>query len=164
MNKNSPAGDLPFWKTTPLEKMDQEQWESLCDGCGRCCLVKLEDEDTARILFTDVSCTLLDQGSCRCKDYANRQSKVPDCVQLTPDVVKNLTWLPKTCGYRLVAEGKDLAPWHPLVSGSPDTVHQSGISVQNRVFASEDDLTIAEQISRIVTWPNSWPKNARKKS
>ncbi len=142
--------------------MSSDQWESLCDGCGRCCLVKLEDEDSGKILFTDVACTLLDEGSCRCGDYSNRQQKVPDCVKLTPNVVRTLTWLPKTCGYRLVSEGKDLQPWHPLISGSDESVHQAGISVRGRVSGSEDDMNIAEQISRIVAWPDQWPKPKRK--
>ena len=97
------------WRTTPLEAMDQAQWESLCDGCGRCCLVKLEDDDTGKIHATDIACRLFDAGSCRCRDYANRTTVVPDCVGLTPKVVRSLSWLPPTCGYRLVAEGQDLA-------------------------------------------------------
>jgi uncharacterized protein len=138
--------------------MSKAQWESLCDGCGRCCLVKLEDEDTGKILFTDVTCTLLNDQTCKCNNYAKRQQKVPECVQLTPDVVRSLSWLPKTCAYRLVSKGKDLEPWHPLVSGSQDTVHEAGISVRGRTSGSEDDMTIEEQVSRIVTWPNKWSK------
>jgi uncharacterized protein len=149
----------PFWKTTQLQDMTKAQWESLCDGCGRCCLVKLEDEDTSKILYTDVTCTLLDANTCRCMDYSNRQNKVPECVNLTPKKVKSLSWLPKTCAYRLVAEGKDLCSWHPLVSGSVDTVHEAGISVRGRTCGSEDGMTIEEQITRIVKWPNQWPKS-----
>ena len=156
MKTTQKSGD-PFWKTTVLEDMSDEQWESLCDGCGRCCLVKLEDVDTGNVLFTDVGCTLLNGKSCRCSDYPNRQSKVPDCVRLTPDVVRSLSWLPKTCGYRLVAEGKDLAPWHPLVSGSPETVHSAGISVRDRLSGFEDEMSVSEQIERVVRWPNQWP-------
>ena len=148
----------PFWKTTPLEEMTEQQWESLCDGCGRCCLVKLEDYDTGDILFTDVGCTLLDEGSCRCSDYVRRQEKVEDCVRLTPEAVRTLSWLPVTCGYRLVAEGEDLKDWHPLVSGSAETVHQAGISVRGRLSGLEDEMSVDEQIERVVTWPNAWPK------
>ncbi len=146
-----------FWKKTKLQDMTKAEWESLCDGCGRCCLVKLEDEDTSKILYTDVACTLFNADTCRCKDYTNRQIKVPECVNLTPEKVKNLRWLPKTCAYRLLAEGKDLYSWHPLVSGSNDTVHEAGISVRGRTSGSEDSLTIEEQISRIVKWPNQRP-------
>lgn len=151
----------PFWKTKTLEEMSSDEWESLCDGCGRCCLVKLEDADTGDIMFTDVGCSLLDEGSCRCGDYPNRQAKVPDCVRLTPEAVRSLSWLPRTCGYRLVAEGKDLADWHPLVSGRADTVHEAGISVRDRLSGLEDTMTVAEQIDRIVTWPNEWPRRRR---
>ncbi len=112
--------EAPFWKTTALEAMTEAQWESLCDGCGRCCLVKLEDEESGAIHFTDVRCTLLDAQACRCKDYPNRQARVHDCVRLTPHEVRTLPWLPKSCAYRLVAEGKDLFWWHPLVSGDPE--------------------------------------------
>ncbi len=141
--------------------MTETQWESLCDGCGRCCLVKLEDEDSGKILYTDVGCTLFDAATCKCRDYTNRQKKVSDCVRLTPETVRNLGWLPKTCAYRLVAEGKDLAPWHRLVSGSDATVHEAGISVRGRISGSEDDMSVEEQIQRIVSWPNQWPKKPK---
>jgi uncharacterized protein len=122
--------NAPFWQTKTLDQMDQAEWESLCDGCGRCCLVKLEDDDTSEIHLTRLSCRLLDVGSCRCSDYANRQAKVPDCIAIDPEKVRTLSWLPPTCGYRLVDEGKGLQWWHPLVSGSPETVHEAGISVR----------------------------------
>ena len=130
----------PFWKTTPLREMSREQWESLCDGCGKCCLAKLEDEDTGDIYFTSVGCRLFDAGLCRCTDYAHRIERVPDCVQLTPQNVRTITWLPATCAYRLVAEGRDLAWWHPLVSGSAATVHEAGVSMRGRITALETDL------------------------
>jgi uncharacterized cysteine cluster protein YcgN (CxxCxxCC family) len=152
---------VPFWRTTPLEEMSPQQWESLCDGCGRCCLIKLEDEDTGRILATDIGCRLFDAGTCRCKDYAQRSRIVPDCVTLTPETVRTLRWLPPTCGYRLVAEGRDLAWWHPLVSGDPQTVVAAGISVKGRVFASEDEISDDDLPERIVNWPLRWPKAAR---
>ena len=107
----------PFWRLKRLGEMTQAEWESLCDGCGRCCLNKLIDEDTNETVFTDVGCKLLDGETCRCTDYAHRQAKVKDCVRLTPRNVRRLTWLPPTCGYRLVAEGRDLYWWHPLKSG-----------------------------------------------
>lgn len=134
----------PFWKTKPLEAMSTAEWESLCDGCGKCCLAKLEDEDSGEILWTSVACRLFDAVSCRCTDYARRLERVPDCVRLTPDNVRRLAWLPATCAYRLVAEGKDLAWWHPLVSGRRESVHEAGISVRGRVEAMEDRLDTPE--------------------
>jgi uncharacterized protein len=122
--------DSPFWKQKTLEQMTSEEWESLCDGCGRCCLIKLEDEDTGEIVHTRAACKLLNLHSCRCMDYPGRFGKVPDCVSLTPDGARDRNWLPETCAYRLVARGEDLAWWHPLVSGDADTVHQAGISVR----------------------------------
>jgi uncharacterized cysteine cluster protein YcgN (CxxCxxCC family) len=150
-----------FWRDTPLEAMSVEQWESLCDGCGRCCLVKLEDEESGRIHATDVGCRLFDAGTCRCRDYANRTTAVPDCVGLTPEVVRTLRWLPPTCGYRLVAEGQDLPWWHPLVSGTPDTVREAGISVAGKVHALEDDVALEDLVDRIRKWPLEWPRKAR---
>jgi uncharacterized cysteine cluster protein YcgN (CxxCxxCC family) len=135
-----PAMKEAFWKTTPLEAMSPEQWESLCDGCGKCCLAKLEDEDTGDIHFTSVGCRLFDSGACRCRDYELRQEKVADCVRLTPQNVRTISWLPATCAYRLVAEGRDLAWWHPLVSGRAETVHEAGVSMRGRVTALETDI------------------------
>src|SRR5215467_13492533 len=132
--------DVPFWQRKSLTEMSDAEWESLCDRCGRCCLVKLEDEDTAATYFTDVGCRLLDGQSCSCRDYPRRSEKVDDCVRLTPKVVHEIKWLPPTCAYRLLDEGKDLYWWHPLVSGDPDTVHQARISVRGRVRDSEDDF------------------------
>lgn len=132
--------EKPFWKTKSLEEMSQAEWESLCDGCGKCCVGKLEDEDTGEIYWTSVGCRLFDAELCRCSDYANRLARVSDCVKLTPQNVKTISWLPSTCGYRLVAEGKDLSDWHPLVSGRRETVHEAGISMRGRITASEDDL------------------------
>ena len=158
---NSKSESQPFWKLKPLEEMTSAEWESLCDGCARCCLVKLEDEDTGDIHFTDVGCTLLDAKTCRCRDYHRRSSRVPDCVRLTPSVVRTLTWLPVTCAYRLVSEGKDLPDWHPLVSGSSDSVHAAGVSIRGRVYASEDDLAQDRWPDRIVLWPNRPPRRRK---
>ena len=152
----------PFWKTKTLAQMSDAEWESLCDGCGRCCLVKLEDEDTGGIHYTDVRCRLLDPVTCRCTDYPNRSQKVPDCVRLTPAILPELQWLPPTCAYRLVDEGRDLPWWHPLVSGNPDSVVRAGISVSGRTFASEDDLPVEAQADRVKGWPKRWPKAARR--
>ena len=124
----------PFWKTKPLAAMTASEWESLCDGCGRCCLHKLRHEDTNEISYTNVSCRLLDGASCRCRDYAHRQEVIPDCVALTPANLSEIDWLPPSCAYRRLAEGRGLAWWHPLVSGDPETVHAAGISVRGRAI------------------------------
>lgn len=152
--------DIPFWKRKTLEQMTKVEWESLCDGCARCCLNKIEDEDTGKLYFTDVACKLLDHDGCRCKDYRNRQKKVPDCVRLTPQEVRDIDWLPPTCAYDLIAKGKDLYWWHPLISGDPDTVHQAGVSVRGRVGASESDVPDAELEHWIVKWPGQVPRAA----
>lgn len=161
MTSGDASDPTPFWRTTTLDAMSHEQWERLCDGCGRCCLVKLEDADSGRILATDVGCRLFDAGTCRCRDYENRSATVPDCVTLTPHAVRTLRWLPPTCAYRLVAEGRDLMWWHPLVSGDPETVVAAGVSVKRRVFASEDDVAQEDLPERIVPWPLRWPRGAR---
>ncbi len=155
------ARAAPFWKTKRLSQMSQAEWESLCDGCGRCCLNKLEDIDTGATHFTNVACRLFDTASCRCKDYANRKRQVSDCVQLSPRNVKRIVWLPPTCAYRLVAEGKDLAWWHPLVSGSPETVHEAGVSVRGRETVCETTLPEEKWEQRIVAWPGKVPRGAK---
>lgn len=130
--------ELPFWRRKSLVEMSEAEWESLCDGCGQCCLVKFENEETGEIIRTEVACKLLDLHTCRCSDYPNRQQKVPGCLRLRPEQVLDLPWLPGTCAYRLLAEGKELEPWHPLVSGDPESVHAAGISVRGRVFSEAD--------------------------
>ena len=147
---------LPFWKTKSLAEMTPAEWESLCDGCGRCCLMKLEDEDTGEIWFTDIACALLDRDACRCTDYRNRTARIPDCVALTPERIGMLSWLPPTCAYRLIDEGNDLYWWHPLVSRDPETVHSAGISVRGRTVA-EADVPEAELEDHIVDWPLETP-------
>ena len=146
--------DYMFWKTKSLSEMTAEEWELLCDGCGRCCLVKLQDIDTEELHYTDVACRLLDLDLCRCTDYENRTQKVSDCVMISPENVVEADWLPPTCAYRLLHENKELRWWHPLVSGTAQTVEDAGISVRRRVVAedavAEDDLQ-----DRCVTWPLS---------
>ncbi len=146
--------DAPFWRSKTLAQMSQEEWESLCDGCGKCCLIGLEDMDTGEIHLTDVACRLLDGQTCRCRDYANRQREVPDCVQLTPDNVGQLHWLPKTCAYRLVSEGKPLRSWHPLVSGDAESVHRANVSVRGRT-RMERKQKIRTLVRRITLWPEA---------
>lgn len=143
------TGTKPFWKTKSMSEMTAEEWKSLCDGCGKCCVHKLEDWDTGEVSYTNVACRLLDLGSCRCSDYPNRKRFVPDCLILDVDTLAEMDWLPETCAYRLVAAGKDLAWWHPLVSGDPETVHQAGISVRGRVISERraGDLT-----DHVVDW------------
>ena len=144
---------VPFWRRKRLADMTTEEWESLCDGCGKCSLVKLQDADTDAVAYTDVACRLLDCDSCRCSDYPNRKTKVSDCVVLSPDLVNELGWMPSTCAYRLLKEGKDLYWWHPLISGNPDTVHDAGISVRGRVI-SETVVEDAELPEHVVDWPS----------
>ncbi len=151
MTSTDPQAE-PFWRAKSLEALTPAEWESLCDGCGRCCLNKLEDWDTGQIEWTNIACTLLDGETCRCRDYENRQATVPDCVQLTPSEVRTLTWLPPTCAYKLVADGHDLYWWHPLISGSSETVHEAGISVRGRTI-SEDGMELEDYENHLVDWP-----------
>jgi uncharacterized cysteine cluster protein YcgN (CxxCxxCC family) len=150
----------PFWKTKTLPEMTREEWESLCDGCGRCCLNKLEDEDTGRFLYTRAACKLLDLESCRCTDYANRHARVPDCVALTPENVGSLGWLPATCAYRLLEEGKNLQWWHPLVSGRTETVTEAGIAVTGEAY-SEEGITVEELVDHLWQLPKPRRKTPR---
>lgn len=127
-----------FWEAKPLSALNRDEWESLCDGCGKCCLHKLEDEETGEVFPTNVACRLLDRRNGTCKDYRNRKTFVPDCVQLTPAKLRELEWLPTTCAYRLVADGQPLYEWHHLISGSRETVHEAGVSTRGWTV-SEDD-------------------------
>lgn len=133
MPRPSPE-NAPFWRQKRLEELNSEEWESLCDGCGQCCMLKLDDVESGERHFTRLSCKLLNVGTCRCSHYETRRDHVPDCVSLTADMVRLLDWLPDTCAYRLVAEGRDLYWWHPLVSGDAETVHQAGVSVRGQAI------------------------------
>ena len=127
-----------FWNL-PLKELTREEWEALCDGCGKCCLNKIEYEDDGSLDFTCVACKLLDGDSCLCSSYPNRHDFVPDCVVLTPDKLAEISWwLPATCAYRLRAEGKPLYPWHHLISGDPESIHRAGVSVRGRTVSEAD--------------------------
>jgi hypothetical protein len=134
-----PPSDRPFWETVPLDRMSRTQWESLCDGCGKCCVHKLEDDETGEVFPTNVACRLLDPRTALCKDYPNRKAHVPECVRLTPKVLETIEWLPASCAYLRVHRKQGLADWHPLVSGDPASVHRAGISVRGKTV-SEDDV------------------------
>ena len=141
--------NIPFWKQKSLAEMSREEWESLCDGCARCCLYRLEDADTGEIYFTNVHCRLLDTGTGQCTDYPNRSVRVPDCVTITLKELEDPYWLPKSCAYRLLAEGKELPEWHPLVSGDPGTVVSSGQRVCDRTLC-EDEADSLE--NHLIDW------------
>jgi len=129
--------------------MSKQEWESLCDGCARCCLHKLEDEYTDEVYYTDVHCRYMDKNDCSCTVYQTRNEKVPECIWLTPEQAHSFHWLPDTCAYRLVAEGKPLYDWHPLISGDPDSVHKAGISLQGKGIP-DDKIPEEEWQSRII--------------
>ncbi len=127
-----------FWLTTPLEEMSQEQWESLCDGCAQCCAHKLEDEDTGEIFFTNIVCQYLNTEECHCTVYPQRQKKVPDCIQITPENAGQLSWIPETCAYKRLAKGLALPDWHPLITGEYDSIKQVGVRVTDKVISEAD--------------------------
>lgn len=139
----------PFWQSKTLEQMNEQEWESLCDGCGRCCLHKLQDEDTDEVHFTRVACRLLDTRSCQCSDYADRFRYVPDCLTIKPLDEQKLAWLPDTCAYRLISEGKPLRHWHPLVSGSSESVHDAGISMTD-LCISENFVPLEDFMQHLI--------------
>ena len=133
-----------FWETKPLDKMNKAEWEAICDGCGKCCLNKLEDEDTGDVVMTRIACRLLDNETCLCSQYPIRHQFVPECIVLTPKTIQdNMYWLPQTCGYRLLTEGRKLYDWHPLIAGNSDLMHASGVTMQGRTIPEfeihEDD-------------------------
>jgi len=156
------VADEPYWRVKTLGQMTAPEWEQLCDGCGRCCLNKLEDWDTGKIHWTNVACVLLDGQSCQCSDYDDRFATVPDCIRLDAQKVATLTWLPPTCAYRLVNEGRDLYWWHHLVSGDRDTVHEAGVSVRGRTVP-ETGLTAEDFEDYLVDWPGRVPTGAKKR-
>jgi uncharacterized cysteine cluster protein YcgN (CxxCxxCC family) len=140
-----------FWAAKKLHEMSAAEFESLCDGCGKCCLHKLEDEDTGDVYYTKVACRYLDHNSCRCQSYNERQQLVAECAVLTPESVKNTYWLPETCAYRLIDEGLPLFDWHPLVSGDPQSVHAAGMSVAGKVV-HENAVAPDDYEDYIVRW------------
>ena len=134
--------DPPFWESCPLETLTEAQWESLCDRCGRCCVHKLQDDETDEVFVTDIACELLDLETCCCGDYANRKQTVPDCFRLTPQLARSIDWLPPTCAYRRLAEGKGLPQWHPLVTGNLRSALEAGMSALNRVITMDQAAEI----------------------
>jgi hypothetical protein len=135
-----------FWEDRPLEALDRAQWEALCDGCGKCCVHKLEDEVTGELFPTNVACKLLDRHSGQCSDYRHRRAYVPECVRLTPKLAATLDWLPPTCAYKLRADGKPLPDWHPLNSGDPDSVHKAGMSVRGWTISETEAGELEDHI------------------
>ena len=128
-----------FWERKPLKSLSRREWEALCDGCGKCCLNKLEDEETGAVALTRIACRLLDDDTCRCAHYENRHAFVPDCIVLRPDTIdQHAYWMPATCAYRLVWEGKPLEDWHPLISGTANSVHRAGVSVRGMTLSEFD--------------------------
>lgn len=143
-----------FWEERSLEELSDVEWESLCDGCGRCCLQKLEDEDTGEVHFTDVACRLLDTAKCRCRHYSTRFKHVEDCLSIRPLTAQKLAWLPESCAYRRLAEGRPLATWHPLISGRASSVQEAGVGVAGRCV-SEIDVQVHEMMEHIIVWEDS---------
>lgn len=143
-----------FWRRKALEGLSDREWERLCDGCGRCCLFKIEDADTGQILFTDLACPLFDVVRCCCTDYAHRFERMPTCWRITPVLARRLRWLPRSCAYRRLAHGEDLPSWHPLLSGSADSVHLAGISVRGQVRPWRRPSV--RRLLRHVRWDANW--------
>ena len=140
-----------FWENYTIHELNRAEWEALCDGCGLCCLVKLEDEDSHEVVYTKVSCTMLDCQTGQCSDYVNRKKHVPDCIQLTPTLLEKIKWLPSTCAYRRRFEGKNLPRWHYLLTGDRNSVHLAKKSVAKRCI-SENDVNPEYIEDYIVRW------------
>lgn len=140
-----------FWEFKSLREMDAQEWESLCDGCGKCCLHKLEDADTGEIHYTHLACELLDGNTCRCSDYENRLQVIPDCVAVSTLDTAMMSWMPKSCAYRRIAEGRPLADWHPLVSGDAESVHRAGASVQGRTIPCQN-VPEEDWVDHVIKW------------
>lgn len=136
----APPGLSPrFWEKKPLSRMTRAEWEALCDGCGKCCLNKLEDEDTGEVVLTRIACRLFDDATCRCAQYDIRHQFVPECIVLEPgNLDKNLYWMPETCAYKLLHRGQPLFDWHPLISGDPESVHRAGVSMKDATLPEFD--------------------------
>ena len=141
----------PFWQAKTLQQMTAQEWESLCDGCGLCCLVRFEDEDSGQVIPTRVHCRLFDPQTCACSNYAERRKHVPDCIKLTPGNIAKLPWMPLSCAYRRLHEGKDLPAWHPLVTGDPESVHEAGVSIRGQTL-NEDELADPEDAWSYAAW------------
>ena len=141
----------PFWETKTLEQMNEQEWESLCDGCGLCCLIRFEDEETMEVIPTRVHCKLFDPETCACSDYANRKKTVPDCIKLTPHNIEALEWMPLSCAYRRLHEGKALPKWHHLITGDRESVHKAGVSIRGQTI-SELSLSEPEEALDFAAW------------
>jgi len=146
MSDNDPT-EKPFWETKTLAEMNREEWESLCDHCGKCCLHKLEDDETGEVYYCNVVCHLFDMQRCTCGDYANRATRVPTCAVLTVENIPQFGWMPKTCAYRLLSEGRPLPDWHPLITGDPESVYRAGHSVRERVVIEDEDTDLQLHIT-----------------
>lgn len=140
-----------FWKHKSFEEMTREEWESLCDGCAKCCLIKFRDPKTQAVRFTNVVCRYLNLETCQCTDYPRRHDNVPECILLTPEIARHADWLPKTCAYRLIADGQDLPWWHPLKTGDPDSARRAGRTVLRKVV-SEAEVDEADLEDMVVNW------------
>lgn len=148
---------MAFWRDKTLEQMTAAEWEALCDGCGRCCVIRFEEEETGEVIPTRVHCKLFDPQACRCSDYAARKTHVPDCIKLTPWNIEALQWMPKSCAYRRLHEGRGLADWHPLVSGDPESVHRAGVSVRGQTIS---ELSLAEPEDALDFEAPEWAEDA----
>ncbi|MBI1362221.1 MAG: YcgN family cysteine cluster protein [Alphaproteobacteria bacterium] len=154
--------DAPFWKTKTLKEMSEGEWESLCDGCAKCCLIKMEDIDTGDVYFTGLHCRLLNPGTCTCSNYAERQRHVEGCVKLTPDNIGEIDWLPKTCAYLLVHQGKDLEDWHHLVCGDRNEVHRRGMSAKGKT-RTEVGIADEDAFDYVIDWAHGPPPPKRRR-